>query len=184
MQTANVLLALAGKRGETVPKYGVTPAEVAVLRFLHGEDAVYDVDVRDDEVQRTHRQEIERLRQTYSYRNGDKVVSPAISALFPGVGAQVPQKFADLELPEELFIVATRKVDPLDHDGDGRKGGSKPLEERAVADMTVSQMRVYASKFADLDLTGLTRKEDIREAIELHEANMAEAAPKSGSVFE
>ena len=175
MQTANVLLALAGKRGETVPKYGVTPAEVAVLRFLHGEDAVYDVDVRDDEVQRTNRQEIERLRQTYSYRNGDKVVSPAISALFPGVGAQVPQKFADLELPEELFIVATRKVETA----------AVPTEEkRAVADMTVSQMRTYASKFADLDLTGLTRKEDIREAIELHEANMAEAAPKSGSVFE
>ena len=175
MLTANVLLARAGKRGETVPKYGVTPAEVAVLRFLHGEDAVYDVDVRDDEVQRTNRQEIERLRQTYSYRNGDKVVSPAISALFPGVGAQVPQKFVDLELPEELFIVATRKVETA----------AAPTEEkRAVADMTVSQMRVYASKFADLDLTGLTRKEDIREAIELHEANMAEAAPKSGSVFE
>jgi hypothetical protein len=42
----------------------------------------------------------------------------------------------------------------------------------------------YASKFPDLDLTGLTRKEDIREAIELHEASTAEAAPKSGSVFE
>lgn len=174
MQTANILLALAGKRGETVPKYGVTPAEVAVLRFLHGEDAVYDVDVREDEVQRTNRQEIERLRQTYSYRNGDKVVSPAVSALFPGVGAQVPQKFADLELPEELFIVVTRKVD----------AAPAVSGERAVADMTVAQMRTYASKFPDLDLTGLTRKEDIREAIELHEASMAEAAPKSGSVFE
>ena len=40
MQTANVLLALGGKRGESVPKYGVTPAEVVVLQQLHGQDAV------------------------------------------------------------------------------------------------------------------------------------------------
>lgn len=193
MQTANIFLALGGKRGETVPKYGVTVAEVAVLRFLHGDDAVYDVNVTDDDVQRTARQEIERLRQIYSRQEGDRLISPAVNALFPGVGAQVPQKFSDLELPDELFIVASRKIDagPLDHDGDGRKGGSLPDAARAdlgLAGMTIAQLRTHASKYPDLDLAGITRKEDIREAIELYEASAPTEpvvpAEPTGNVFE
>lgn len=188
MQIANVLVALGGKRGETVPKYRVTPAELAVLQFLHGEDGVYDIDIQTDTVERTHRQEIERLRMSYSRRDGERVISPAINALFPGVGAQVPQKFSDLELNEELFVVTRRKRDPLDHDGDGKKGGSLSDDERAelgFAGMTVNELRAYADK-KQIDITGLTRKADILEAVELHDkpADEAPADATDDNLFE
>ena len=43
LQTANVVLALGGDARNTVPKYAVTAAEVAVLRMIHGDAAVFDV---------------------------------------------------------------------------------------------------------------------------------------------
>lgn len=185
MQTANIFLALGGKRSETVPKYGVTVPEIAVLRFLHGEDAVFDIELAG-EVQRTSRQEIERLRAAYGRWEGDRRISPAVNALFPGVGAQVPQKLADLELPDELFAVEKRKTDALDHDGDGVKGGVKN-DDDGYSGMTVNELRAHADKIG-ADISGITRKQDIIEAIELHEANASAPvepeAPATGSVFE
>lgn len=156
MQTANVLLALGGKRGETVPKYGVTPAEIAVLQVLHGADAVYEIDIQSDIVQRTDRQEIERLRATYSRRDGEKIISPAVETLFPGIGAKVPQSFADLELAEELFVVEKRRVN-----------GGEPEQDKAGFDaMTANELRSYAEKH-DIDVSGLNRKVDLLEAVKL-----------------
>lgn len=156
MQTANVLLALGGKRGETVPKYAVTPAELLVLQHLHGADAVYDIEVQTATVERTARQEIERLRAFYSYRNGERVLSPAVEALFPGVGASVPKEFADLELPEELFAVAERRVAPT-------TGKAEPGSFDA---MSANELRTYAEKNG-IDVDGLNRKADLLEAVKL-----------------
>jgi hypothetical protein len=156
MQTANVLLALGGKRGESVPKYGVTPAEVVVLQHLHGQDAVYEIDILSETVERTNRQEIERLRQFYSRREGDRYISPAIDALFPGVGATVPKTFADLELIDDLFVVTERKT------------GSEAKEPQQGFDaMSANDLRAFADKNR-IDVTGLTRKADLLEAVKLH----------------
>ncbi len=156
MQTANVLLALGGKRGETVPKYGVTPAEVAVLQRLHGEDAVYEIDIQPGTVERTHRQEIERLRQAYSRRDGERIISPAVDALFPGVGAQVPRTFSEMELPEELFVVVERRVSV----------GQPETSKAGFDGMTANELRAFADANG-IDVTGLTRKADLLEAVKL-----------------
>lgn len=180
MQTANVMLALGGRRANTVPKIGVTAAEAAVLRFIHGEDAVYDIDVQGS-VSRTHRQEIARLAQIYGRQEGDRRISPAVNELFPGAAARVFETFDELEIPEELYAVQVRKTaaprarDPLDHDGDGKKGGSLTNDARAdkgVDGMTLNELRAHADKIG-LDLTGVTRKADVLEAVKLHEANAA-----------
>ena len=192
MEYANLLLALGGDARYQVPKYAVTPAEVAVLRFLHGDDAVTDIDVRgtlspgaDDEKlrARTDRQEIERLRGIYSYTEGDKTVSRAVSALFgSGIGVTLPKSFADLELDDSQFTVRERKVarDPLDHDNDGKKGGVKN-DADGYHGMTVNELRAKADKDG-VDLTGLTKKDDIIAALELNDAGKAPA--DTGSVFE
>lgn len=168
MQTANVLLGLEGRRDHTVPKYGVTPAEIAVLRFLHGEDAVYEVDIRPETVMRTHRQEIERLRTAYSRRDGERQISPAVDALFPGIAAKVPQTFAELELPEELFVVVARRVN----------GGEPDSGKKGFEAMTLNDLRSFADT-NNIDTHGLTRKADLVEAIELA---MQAKAPK-GDIF-
>lgn len=170
MQTANVLLALGGKRGETVPKYNVTPAEVAVLQHLHGADAVYEIDIKEDTVERTHRQEIERLRNAYHRRDGERIISVAVDALFPGVGAQVPQTFADIELSDELFIVTERRVNVA-----GKAEAPKP----GFDGMTANDLRAYAEK-NDIDVTGLTRKADLLDAVKL----AAKGDPSEANIFE
>ena len=172
MQTANALLALGGKRGETVPKYGITPAEIAVLQFLHGADAVYEIDIQAEEVKRTHRQEIERLRENYHRREGEKLISVAVDALFPGVGAQVPQNFDELELPTELFIVAERRT-TLAAPEEVKKAAEKSIDK-----MTANELRTYAET-AGIDVTGLDRKADLLDAIKL-----AESDKPSGNLFD
>ena len=101
METANVLVASGGDRGNTVPKYGVTAAEIAVLMALHGNDAVFDIEPGDD-VERSNNEELARLRGLYGNARDEDGV-PLINAIYPGAGAQVHRTIASLELGENLF---------------------------------------------------------------------------------
>ncbi len=108
MQTANIMLALGGNRDQVIPKFNVTPAEVAVLRQIHGDDAVTDIDPCG-EVTRKNRDERQRLVETYGRRiDGNRHVAPAVDALFPGAAARVFEKFEELDLPDDFYKAATR----------------------------------------------------------------------------
>lgn len=99
METAEILLSLGGDIGNTVPKYGVTPAEVAVLRFKHGNDAVAIVKIDKKRLKRTDAQEKARLLQTYGRPNPDqqgRITCDALDNLFPGAAARLFQKFDEL----------------------------------------------------------------------------------------
>lgn len=108
MQTANILLALGGDSGNVVPKYGVTPAEVAVLRQIHGDESVTDIEPGED-IDRSNRAERARLAEAYGRRVDGRFVAPAVDALFPGVASRVYEDFEELDLPE-LFFKAERRV--------------------------------------------------------------------------
>ena len=64
MQLATCLLSLGGDAGNTVPKYDVTPSEVAVLRVIHGDEAVKEIRVTGSD-DRGNRAERERLVAFY-----------------------------------------------------------------------------------------------------------------------
>lgn len=106
MQLANVLLALNGQRGNSVPKYEVTAAEIAVLLAIHGSDAVYDITPLDQEVERSAREEKERLFALYPARDDDG--KPFVEVVYPGNAPLLHQDIADLGLPEELFATTER----------------------------------------------------------------------------
>lgn len=135
MQTANIMVALGGDKGTLVPKRNVTVAEIAVLMEIHGNDAVLDIEP-SGEIERTAREEIKRLVEIYGSAkkqgpNGDVHI---VSALYPGVGARVQRSLDELEIPEEFFKAEKRMKpkaakDPLDHDENGKKGGSKPRKK-------------------------------------------------------
>ncbi len=144
MQTAKVIVNLGGDKGNQVPKIA-TAAEIAVLRAIHGDESVQDIEPFED-VQRSNREELDRLRAIYG-RATDGENHPHINRLFPGAGARVFQTLDELDLPESFFKPLTRaqarpapvaeapavsKVDPLDHDGDGKKGGSKARKAKAA----------------------------------------------------
>lgn len=109
MEIAKCLVALGGDLNNVVPKYDVTPGEVAVLIGIHGEGAVTDIEATG-EVERTNRQELDRLRDPLTgygrAQNSDG--KPIVHEVFPGAGARVPDIFADMELPESLFKVAPK----------------------------------------------------------------------------
>lgn len=181
MQLASILLNLAGDAGNQVPKYNVTPSEVAVLRILHGDDAVNDIEIIGDE-KRSSKAERERLLQVYAQPQPDgSRRSPAIDMLFPGVAARLYENFDEMELEETHFKTADKRAverrvaakDPLDHDGNGRKGGAAPTanetpapETKAVTAMSVAELKAYAAE-QQIDLDGATKKDDILAAIQL-----------------
>jgi len=108
MQTANILLAIAGERGNTVPKYDVTPSEVAVLRLLHGDDAVTDIEITGEK-KTTHKIERERLNEMFARKNEEgHFIAPAVSRLFPGAAASLFDNFEDLDIPEDFYKAKSR----------------------------------------------------------------------------
>ncbi|MFK3857821.1 hypothetical protein [Agrobacterium pusense] len=159
MEKGNALVALGGDSGNTVPKYDVTPAEVAVLRVIHGDDAVFDIE-KTGKIDRTNRQELSRLTEVYGQRqpNGNSA-APAVSALFPGAAARVFESFDELELDESLFKPVRR---------DTPKAEAKATQEPAqdgLDGMSVKQLEALAAE-RGVDLTGKRKKAEIIEALE------------------
>lgn len=101
MDIANITLSLGGDDGNTVPKFGVTAAEIAVLRTIHGEASVKDVEP-SGEISRSNRAERQRLVDVYGQARfgNDK---PVVETLFPGVAARVFERIDELDLDESFF---------------------------------------------------------------------------------
>jgi hypothetical protein len=93
MEHANVEIRLAGSLENTVRKE-VSAPEIAVLKAIHGHDAVVNIKKsRTDSLG----QEVERARLEKHY--GESV----IGRFFPGVTAKLPSTLAEVgvEVPEE-----------------------------------------------------------------------------------
>jgi|GEM_PF-2418693 len=137
MELANILLGLGGDHGNSVPKYAVTAAEIALLRAIHGEDAVYNILPLEKTGQQTNRQELNRLQALYGGAR-DAEGASIISKLYPGAGARVFETLEELELPEDLYVALTR-VKPTPKDATavtvgGAKGKRLSAAEKKAAD--------------------------------------------------
>lgn len=124
MQVANCHVRLSGDINNEIFKAGVTPAEVLVLRRIHGADAVVKFEpVKQDK--RPHASEFDRLKMVY----GDKAVIEA----FPGSQPSLPVNFKDIgiDLYAEGKAAKGRKAavvaGPEDDDaaGDGDEDGQE-----------------------------------------------------------
>ncbi|SFI05682.1 hypothetical protein [Methylobacterium brachiatum] len=103
MDTAHVFVALAGDRGNSVPKM-VTPAEIQILQRLHGDDAVHDI-LPAAPVQRSKQQELGRLAGLYPARDEDG--KHHLQTIFPS-HTLLPMTLDELGLPDALFRATTR----------------------------------------------------------------------------
>lgn len=108
MHLANAMLALGGDTGNQVPKFQITPSEIAVLRLIHGDESVTDIEPIG-EVKRSHKVERQRLMETYgrSDETGKFECKP-VDTLFPGVAARLFETLDELEIPEDFFKPASR----------------------------------------------------------------------------
>lgn len=101
MELANILLALGGDRNNTVPKYEVTPAEIAVLMAIHGVDAVFDITPLGTTVDRSFREERERLGLQYPAKDEDNQF--IVLRVYPGTAPVLHTTIESLGLDESLF---------------------------------------------------------------------------------
>jgi hypothetical protein len=93
MLYVNCDVRLAGDNNNIVSKKNVSVAEVALLRQIHGADAVTNIQStgRTDTISAT--KERERLKALYK--------PELVMAVFPGVMPQLPARLEDIEVPSE-----------------------------------------------------------------------------------
>lgn len=91
----------------------ISPAEVMVLRRIHGEECLEAIRV-EEEVDRSTKEEKARLKARFPRYAGD------IEQMFPGLSPQMPAGFEDVA--EEFSVVPGVKARPR------RKPAADPLE--------------------------------------------------------
>ena len=166
MQLANVFVGIGGGRDTTVPKFGVTVSEIAVLRAIHGDDAVFDVELlpdvalNDDGKPRTNRQELARLAQLYGRAN-DGAGKPIVGELFPGAAARVFETLDELDIPDELMKPTARAARTV--------AAEKPLAGMKKADL------VAYAKTNGIEIDETAKIDVIRTAIASAEVQMDDA---------
>jgi hypothetical protein len=155
MQTAHCWVALGGDTGNTVPKFDVTPAEIAVLQLIHGSDAVFDI-VPVGDINRSNRDERSRLQAFYGKPEGSREAS-AVDRLFPGIAARLPESFNEIELDESFFKAterATLKPAPIVEDVVDDPMPKTQPEPTPVKKLTVKEAKAAAKAARAEELKG------------------------------
>lgn len=108
MQHASCMVALGGDITFTVFKPDVTVAEIAILKAIHGADAVRDIEPTYSD-RRSHAEERERLTLEYGVARDHKD-EPVIAKLFPGL-SPLPANFSDIgiEIPDPVEEKPSRR---------------------------------------------------------------------------
>lgn len=101
MELANIELALGGDKNNTIPKYRVTPAEIAVLAAIHGSDAVFNITPLGETEARNFREERERLLMAYPAKDEDN--NSIVLKVYPGVSPILHTSIESLGMDETLF---------------------------------------------------------------------------------
>jgi hypothetical protein len=139
MQLANCFVALGGDTLNTVPKYGITPAEAAVLDHIHGRGAVHDVTLVEGAAPAVATLR-GLLRARYgSAKDGDG--RQLVGSLFGGTLAAFPQTFAEVEIEVSSAPAA-----------------ADAAVSKALEDMTVAELRARAVA-TGVDPTGIKKAE-------------------------
>lgn len=105
MELAKVEIRLNGSLANTVVRHSVSPAELLVLRELHGDECIAKIEW-EGKAPKLHHEVLENMRSFYNTDSGKK----AIDRLFPGASPQLPSAFKDIgyDITEEGEI-ANRK---------------------------------------------------------------------------
>lgn len=106
MERAHCMIALGGDKENTVPKI-VTPPEVEILRRIHSDDAVHDIEVIGD-TDVSKQQELGRLGYNYGAA-ADQDNKSYVMMMYPS-HTLLPTTFAELGLPETFYKATARAV--------------------------------------------------------------------------
>lgn len=99
MQIVNCTVAIAGEAGMTVYKERVSVPEILVLRAVHGEDAVRNIEVIEDADVDSNE---ERARLTSMYKTPENIVRDTLGTVGP-----LPKTIEDSGIGDEFVITNT-----------------------------------------------------------------------------
>lgn len=131
MEIANIMLALGGDSGNTIPKFGVTVSEIAVLQAIHGNEAVTEIEpigVKET----SNREELGRLMLTYGRARPEGSSQSFVQILFPGAAARVFTTLDELDL-DESFYKAEKRAKPASSSKAAKSGAADPDEPKLTA---------------------------------------------------
>lgn len=96
MQHARCLVRINGDIGNIAAKAPVTPAEIVMLRAIHGADAVSGVALLNGGIndKTSHAEELARLKVIYTAQNEDG--KAIIDTVFPGHSPTLPTTFDEI----------------------------------------------------------------------------------------
>lgn len=122
MQLANVIVRLGGDLNNTVPRRGVTPAEILVLKHIHGSDAVVDVMPAGDDRKLRHEEVFARLSAKYDPSAGAMVGRPGdqprgvLQELFPGAMKKLPTTLSEIgyDFGDAASLPAVGQSEPIE----------------------------------------------------------------------
>ena len=130
MQECSVMVRLGGSLNHTVPLPVVTPAQIQILRAIHGQDAVVDI-VPGKFNKRRQEEELARLSGLYGKGSGmegldAKETGNIVARLFPGVSPRLPVHLKDIGLGHLITkdgapaVSAVKAIVPGPEDDDGQ----------------------------------------------------------------
>ena len=127
MQVVTCDVHIGGDRNHVVVKTGVTVAEIEILRVIHGNDAVLNIQPTKQDT-RKHAEELDRLRRIYKRRmpgSDSKGTKNIVDVVYPGPRPNLPATLKDIgvEYPTEAAQARTKK-----------KAVAKELEQDALAE--------------------------------------------------
>lgn len=112
MRLVDCVVRLGGKMDMQIPKASISVAEVAVLRMIHGHDAVVSIFPRSND-RRSHRDEKDRLRHEYrTVRVGDNGPN-IVDHMWPGHDPKLPVDLSDLGIGEDSPTLEVNAEKPV-----------------------------------------------------------------------
>jgi hypothetical protein len=136
MDIANCEVCLSGSILNIVPKQNVTPAEVLVLRALHGPESVIYIKLTGSD-RRPHKAEYERLASVYGHTENHegvrvfyKIFPESYDPKLPTTFKEIGVDFSD-EIPQAVPNIPDAEDEELPEDDFKKSEGSNELELEA-----------------------------------------------------
>lgn len=137
MELANVTVRLGGLLTNTVPKIGITPAEILVLQHIHGSDAVVDIRPAGEDNKIRHEAEFRRLAAIYDGGAGAFTDQPGaerdgvMSKLFPGAVKRLPVTLEEIGITDFAPPAAPPVPEPEEAEADEAEDADEAEEAEA-----------------------------------------------------
>lgn len=91
MELARVEIRLSGSLANTVVRHKVTPPELLLLRELHGDEAIANIEYTGKEA-KAHHEVLDAMNTFYNTENGKR----AMEKIFPGASPKIPTTFREI----------------------------------------------------------------------------------------